>query len=79
MSQSARGAFPLETHCPQGPETSHLAASQPTPFPMACPSCGGVTGIARRAKVGRRHGAIEVLVHCDSCLDEWQVELPIAN
>lgn len=79
MSHSAHDPFPLETPCPQGPETIHSAVFQPTPFPMTCPSCGGVTGVARKAKVGRRHGAIVVLVHCTGCLDEWQVELPKAD
>ena len=76
MNHAAREPFPLATLYSRGPATSHSAPSHPTSVPMTCPSCGGVTGIARRAKVGRRHGAIDVLVHCDSCLDEWQVELP---
>jgi hypothetical protein len=32
--------------------------------------------VAIRAEVGRRHGSVDVLVHCGNCHYEWRVQLP---
>jgi len=62
---------------PVDPNATHrdVAGSPPT-FPMTCPTCHSEAGIALHATVGRKHGTVDVLVHCGSCHHEWPVELP---
>lgn len=58
------------------PNATHRDVAETPTFPMTCPNCHTVAGIALRAAIGRRHGTVDAVVHCGSCHHEWPVELP---
>ena len=43
-----------------------------------CPVCGAGTGLARHAVIGPAN-RVRVLLACQSCLHEWEVEEDLPN